>query len=244
MNAANVSTAVEQGEMPLQLDTGLLASVDVNPMDTRKYMKDTEALLQARTRNSTQHLINTIFQLPIERHATYGPLASLPEFLTQFPREKPLPKPKPLTKWERFARAKGIVKRKKDRLVFDEERQEWVPRWGFQGKNKDLENQWLVEVPSNADDDFRPDKAAAKERLDRRRRTNNSTSATWLVSLVLRPLAQPDQPREKVSWALAKRLCHRGVALSSKLRSCVHVTALHRWVVSTSILTARRSHAG
>ena len=45
MNAANVSTAVEQGEMPLQLDTGLLASVDVNPMDIRKYMKDTEALL-------------------------------------------------------------------------------------------------------------------------------------------------------------------------------------------------------
>ena len=170
MNAANVSTAVEQGEMPLQLDTGLLASVDVNPMDTRKYMKDTEALLQARTRNSTQHLINTIFQLPIERHATYGPLASLPEFLTQLPREKPLPKPKPLTKWEKFARAKGIVKRKKDRLVFDEERQEWVPRWGFQGKNKDLENQWLVEVPRNADDDFRPDKAAAKERLDRRKK--------------------------------------------------------------------------
>ena len=23
---------------------------------------------------------------------------------------------------------------------------EWVPRWGYKGKNKDDENQWLVEV--------------------------------------------------------------------------------------------------
>lgn len=168
--AAAPSTDVEHGESPLQLDAGLLASFDYNPIDAGAFKKDPEGVLQARARNSTQHLINAIFQLPIERHPSYGPLATLPEFATLLPREKPLPKPKPLTKWEKFARAKGITKRKKDKLVFDEERQEWVPRWGYQGKNKQVEDQWLVEVPTNADDEFRPDRAAAKERQERRKK--------------------------------------------------------------------------
>jgi len=170
LTMAATSTAVEQGETPLQLDVGLLVSSDVNPLDTRAYRRDLEALLASRTRNATQHLFNAIFQLPIERHPSYGPLASLPRFSSLLPREKPLPKPKPLTKWEKFARAKGINKKKKDRLVFDEERQEWVPRWGFKGANKDIEDQWLVEVPNTADDDFRPDREAARERKERRQK--------------------------------------------------------------------------
>lgn len=35
-------------------------------------------------------------------------------------------------------------------MVYDEERQEWVPRWGYKGKNKDKEEQWIHEVPNNA----------------------------------------------------------------------------------------------
>jgi regulator of ribosome biosynthesis len=61
-----------------------------------------------------------------------------------------LPKPKPPTKWERFAAAKGIQKTKRDRREWDEERQEWVNRWGWKGKNKDKEEQWIHEVPNNA----------------------------------------------------------------------------------------------
>lgn len=57
-----------------------------------------------------------------------------------------MPKPKPPTKWERFAAAKGISHKKKDRDVWDEEKQEWVARWGKGGKNKDGEDQWLHEV--------------------------------------------------------------------------------------------------
>lgn len=62
------------------------------------------------------------------------------------PREKPVPKPKPLTKWERFAKEKGISHKKKDKKVWDEERQEWVNRWGRDGKNKEKEDQWIHEV--------------------------------------------------------------------------------------------------
>lgn len=56
-----------------------------------------------------------------------------------------------MTKWQAFAATKGIApKPRRDRLVFDEEKQDWVPKWGYKGKNKELENQWIVEVPSNA----------------------------------------------------------------------------------------------
>lgn len=34
--------------------------------------------------------------------------------------------------------------------MYDEERQEYVPRWGYKGKNKDKEDQWIHEVPNNA----------------------------------------------------------------------------------------------
>jgi regulator of ribosome biosynthesis len=34
--------------------------------------------------------------------------------------------------------------------VWDEEKQEWVNRWGRDGKNKEKESQWITEVPSNA----------------------------------------------------------------------------------------------
>ncbi|WFC98563.1 Rhodanese- sulfurtransferase [Malassezia yamatoensis] len=165
-----VSTKVEQGDVPLELDIGLLASFDYNPLDSKKYKKDREELLRERTRNATQFLVNAIFQQPISRSASYGPLASLPPFTSLVPREKPLPKSKPLTKWEKFARKKGISKKRKDRMVYDEERKEWVPRWGYQGANKSLENQWLVEVPTGADDDFRPDKEAAKNRKELRKK--------------------------------------------------------------------------
>lgn len=75
-----------------------------------------------------------------------GPIAQLPDPITLLPREKPLPKPKPLTKWERYAKAKGISHVKKDKKVWDEEKQEWVNRWGRDGKNREGEDQWLHEV--------------------------------------------------------------------------------------------------
>lgn len=83
-------------------------------------------------------------------------LLSLPQRTTLVPRFKPLPTPKPPTKWELFARKKGIGKygsgsgavdaEKRKRLVYDEAKGEWVPRWGYKGKNKGGENDWLVEV--------------------------------------------------------------------------------------------------
>lgn len=31
-------------------------------------------------------------------------------------------------------------------MVFDEEKSEWVPKWGYKGRNKAGEGEWIVEV--------------------------------------------------------------------------------------------------
>jgi len=74
----------------------------------------------------------------------------LPPPVYQLPRAKLLPKPKPPTKWESFAAAKGIQKKVREKKIWDEEQQDWVNRWGKGGKNRELEDQWLHEVPANA----------------------------------------------------------------------------------------------
>ena len=108
-----------------------------------------EAYLQSNARDGVQALLNALFVLPTTPSPD-GPVVKLPPPVTQLPRAKPLPKPKPLTKWEKFAKEKGISHRKKEKAVWDEEKQEWVNRWGWKGKNKELEGQWLTEVPANA----------------------------------------------------------------------------------------------
>jgi hypothetical protein len=60
-----------------------------------------------------------------------GRVVELPPPSTRLPREKPLPRPKPPTKWEEYAKKKGIVKRKRSQRVWDEEQGEWRGRHGF-----------------------------------------------------------------------------------------------------------------
>ena len=114
------------------------------------------------------------------------------------PRWKPLPKPKAPTKWELFARKKGIGKfggnlkggaaledRKKN-LVNDEESGEWVKKWGYKGKNKQAENEWLVELDDDKqqkeNDGANPRAVSRQERVekikrqDRRQRNNERRS--------------------------------------------------------------------
>jgi regulator of ribosome biosynthesis len=86
---------------------------------------------------------------------------NLPPPNTALPRYKPLPTPKPPTKWELFARKKGIGrfstkpgsaladKERRKKVVYDEATGEWVPRWGFKGKNKSGEDDWVVEIPDS-----------------------------------------------------------------------------------------------
>ncbi|CCO28186.1 Ribosome biogenesis regulatory protein homolog OS=Homo sapiens GN=RRS1 PE=1 SV=2 [Rhizoctonia solani AG-1 IB] len=153
-------------DIPIQIDIGLLSALDTNPVDVDAYNTDLEAHLQAVARDGAQVILGALFGLPTQP-SDDGPIATLPAPTTTLPRAKPLPKPKPPTKWERFAAAKGIQKTVRDRRVWDEERQEWVNRWGWNGKNKDQEEQWIHEVPDNAPDDYDPAMESRKERKAR-----------------------------------------------------------------------------
>lgn len=99
-------------------------------------------------------LINQLMTTcPITANAE-GVLLSLPPVSTPIPREKPIPKPKEPTKWERFAAKRGIKPKTREQrrnLAYDEETGEWRPKWGYKGLNKKGEDDWLVEVDPEAD---------------------------------------------------------------------------------------------
>lgn len=145
--------------IPNTYDLGNLATFDPNPLDNAKLNNpaEKEAYLALVTRDNLQLLINQVLLLPIKTTTdTHGlstgqdstmTLIQLPEPTTPLPREKSIPKDKPKTKWEEFAAIKGIKAKAKDgKLIYDEASGEWVPKWGYKGKNKALDSQWLVEV--------------------------------------------------------------------------------------------------
>ncbi|EKM79901.1 hypothetical protein AGABI1DRAFT_113150 [Agaricus bisporus var. burnettii JB137-S8] len=148
------------------LDAGYLTVTNTTPIDADLYNENIEQSIEQNARESSQKLLGALFHLPSTASAD-GRLALLPPPTFALPREKPLPKAKEMTKWERFAAAKGIQKKKREKKIWDEEKQEWVDRWGWKGKNKEGETQWLHEVPSNADVDHDPRKIARDERKAR-----------------------------------------------------------------------------
>lgn len=166
--------------IPNTYDLGNLATFDTNPLDNAKLASDEkEAYLASVTRDNLQLLINQVLSLPIKTTTdTHGSstgqdstmtLIQLPDPLTALPREKAIPKEKPKTKWEKFAEIKGIKAKAKDgKLVYDEASGEWVPKWGYKGKNKQLDDQWLVEI----DDEKKntPDELIDPRKLNRAER--------------------------------------------------------------------------
>ena len=71
---------------------------------------------------------------------------ALPEAIITLPRSLPIPVAKPLTKWEKYKQEKGIVQRKRSRMVYSEEIGDWVPRWG-RGSMKKIQDSmnWAME---------------------------------------------------------------------------------------------------
>lgn len=64
----------------------------------------------------------------------------------RLPRQKPVPKAKEPTRWEKFAAEKGIQKKKRSKMVIDEETGEWGRRWGHGSlkEKKEKRDNWLV----------------------------------------------------------------------------------------------------
>ncbi|KAL6939598.1 Rhodanese-related sulfurtransferase [Hanseniaspora osmophila] len=161
---AELPVTVEK-PIPVTYDLGNLAVFDSNTIDGDAFdssNKTREEHIKRATRDNVQLLINQLLAQPIRTTTDSAKssisLISLPEPTTELPREKPLPKPKPPTKWELFAAKKGIKSKSRDgKQVYNEETGEWSAKWGYKGPKEKgkLEADWCVEVddtkPGNED---------------------------------------------------------------------------------------------
>ncbi|OAL53210.1 RRS1-domain-containing protein [Pyrenochaeta sp. DS3sAY3a] len=163
---------------PFTFDLGNLLANDSNPVPADA----NEEVLTSTARDAAQALINQLLSTCEIKSTSEGVHLVLPAPTTALPREKPIPAAKEPTKWERFAAKKGIKDKKRDgKMVYDEATGDWVPKWGYKGKNKDGENDWLVEVDEKKErqtgeaHDARAD--SRKERKDRMRRNERKQRA-------------------------------------------------------------------
>ncbi|KAK8204325.1 Rhodanese-related sulfurtransferase [Zalaria obscura] len=155
---------------PFTFDLGNLLCNDANPLPPSSEI--TESDISAAARDCAQGLLNQLLSTcPITRSAdSTSVMLNIPAPTTPMPREKPVPAEKALTKWQEFAKKKGIKDKKRDtKLVYDEASGEWVPKWGYKGKNKEGENDWLVEVDDDKEKKTGVAGDARKERREERK---------------------------------------------------------------------------
>ena len=122
-------------------------SLDLHHLSaTYKVPAETGEALTAQARDATQLLVAGLFALPVEK-TNEGPVITLPAATTALPREKPVPQPRAETKWEKFAKEKGIApKKKRSRMAWDEEREKWAPAWGYDKVGGDEADAPIIEV--------------------------------------------------------------------------------------------------
>ncbi|GBN08888.1 Ribosome biogenesis regulatory [Araneus ventricosus] len=193
-------------EIYTELDVGNLCVSNISLLKSSLEKNFSEEKLKCVAVQGAQKLLNEIFQLPSQYHE-HVPVAKLPEPTLIIPREKPIPKPKPMTKWEKFSKAKGIKKQKKEKLVFDETAQDWKPRYGYRGINN--KDDWVKEIPDNADpnaDYFGKVKEQKKERIAKNEyhRLRNIASATKMKVTNLESVDRADKHQLSRSLSAAK----------------------------------------
>jgi hypothetical protein len=182
-------------------DVGSLATFDPHPVQYAKFLfaflsflffffffffffspcnrltGNVDECLKSIARDNTQLLFNRIFSQPALRTPD-GVFAELPLRSTVVPREKPLPKEKPKTKWDEFAKIKGIEKRKRSSKEWNEERGEFVPRFGKKSAKNDAMADWLVELPDSAPADFDAfaDKRKSKKQAQKKQQAQEESN--------------------------------------------------------------------
>lgn len=172
----------------LELDAGRLVCYDTSPTDgllrsvrAHAPQAELEAALLVSAQGKAQMLLNEVFDLPrdAEGKSAGEPIVTLPKRLPRslLPRQRPVPKPKPETRWEKFAKEKGIEQRKRGRMVWDEAHNDWRPRWGY-GKANDETKDWIVEHKEGDHYDSDEDPFLARARAKKERVLKNKLQQT------------------------------------------------------------------
>jgi regulator of ribosome biosynthesis len=108
--------------------------------DSKAFQEINEEVIVERATSNIKHLYDDLFKMLKKQKGDEDEkrdfdkaedMVKLPKALLVLPRSKPAPKPKPLTKWEKYRLDKGLQpSQKKSRMVYSEEAKDWVPRWG------------------------------------------------------------------------------------------------------------------
>jgi len=148
-----------------------------------------EDLLLEKATEGCSQLLKGLWGLETEK-TDAGPLAVLPSYFTnKTPRELPPPQQKADTKWEKFAKERGISqKEKRSRKVWDEGTQSWSYLTGYQkSSNENDPESWpIMEVKGNEDpfdDPWERARDAKKDRVNKNvtNRMRNEEHAGKLV---------------------------------------------------------------
>lgn len=134
---------------PYAFDLGLLLATDPNPVSLPSKGDDLEQALAETARDGAQALINQLLSTCPVNSTQEGVALTLPPPTTALPREKPLPTPKAMTKWQKFAAKKGIAPKTREQrrnLMYDEDEGAWRPKWGMGGANKKGEGEPIMEI--------------------------------------------------------------------------------------------------
>lgn len=148
------TSALTDIDRPLVFDMGLLTAWDPDAIVLPKAGPKREDYFRTLARDDVQVVLNKLYASEDTEIVEGERVLKLPEPTTVLPRAKPVPKPKPPTKWEQFAKTKGIKSKSsknREKLVYDETTRKWVPRYGYQKVKNDDQKDWLIEVPDNAD---------------------------------------------------------------------------------------------
>jgi len=187
-------------EVEPKIDAGNMLLEDVQPLTTSADITNS-AFLKDLARDNAQLLFNELFKLPVERVDNVL-IVKLPMGTTLLPRAKPVPKPKPPTKWEQYAAKKGIQNKKRSRMIWDEEHEAWKPRYGYKRANDKI-GDWCIEVPVNADpmeDQFQKREDAKKESIAKnelKRLRNIAKNTKDGKKAIMSTQFKPDGKRDK-----------------------------------------------
>jgi len=186
-------------EVEPRIDAGNMLLEDLQPISSGD--ANSSLFLKALARDNAQLLFNELFKLPLERVDNVL-VVTLPTSTTLLPRDKPVPKPKPPTKWEAYAAKKGIQNKKRGRMIWDEESSAWKPRFGYK-RGKDDTKEWCIEVPEGDNpmqDQFQKREDAKKERVAKnelKRLRNIAKNTKQGKAAIMSTQFKPQQPNKK-----------------------------------------------
>ena len=160
-------------------DTGSLAVYDTSEFRPEAHTLDVEIVrsaekaynalyssLKAVTSLTEQEMSTRKLEHKVIDYSADPNIVELPAPTVEIPRfHKPPEKPE-MTRWEKFAKEKGIKKKKRSRLVWSDEVKDWVPRHGRGSKNNLKEELDIIrEVKANDHENpFERDKRERKIR--------------------------------------------------------------------------------